>query len=124
MVLRYGKTVEEADTRTMLSEPKQDYTRSLWAVRKLGMEARADTTPILTVRGVTASYGGAVTVRDLTRGPREYRNKPEEAEAALQRLASRSGNAKAAVGHRLRGPYDFFRWHDASPYDPAQIPAF
>jgi hypothetical protein len=32
--------------------------------------------------------GGAVTVRDLTRGPREYRNKPESAEAALQGLVA------------------------------------
>ena len=32
-VLRYGETVEDADTRTMLSEPKEDYTKSLWAVR-------------------------------------------------------------------------------------------
>jgi peptide/nickel transport system ATP-binding protein len=64
MVLRYGKTVEEADTRTMLTEPKQEYTRSLWAVRKLGMAARPDTAPILTVNGVTASYGGKVTVLD------------------------------------------------------------
>jgi peptide/nickel transport system ATP-binding protein len=64
MVLRYGKTVEEADTRTMLTEPKQEYTRSLWAVRKLGMAARPDTAPILTVKDVTASYGGTVTVLD------------------------------------------------------------
>jgi peptide/nickel transport system ATP-binding protein len=67
MVLRHGKLVEEADTRTMLSDPKQDYTRSLWAVRKLGMPARADTAPILTVDNVTASYGGKVTVlEDVT----------------------------------------------------------
>lgn len=32
--------------------------------------------------------GGMVTVRDLTRGPREYRNKPEGAEAALQALVA------------------------------------
>lgn len=32
--------------------------------------------------------GGTVTVRDLTRGPREFRNKPESAEAALQALVA------------------------------------
>ncbi|MGB5068944.1 MAG: ATP-binding cassette domain-containing protein, partial [Albidovulum sp.] len=32
-VLRYGEEVEEAETRTMLSAPKEDYTRSLWSVR-------------------------------------------------------------------------------------------
>src|SRR4026209_1526467 len=35
MVLRYGNLVEEATTRTMLKAPTQEYTRSLWAVRKL-----------------------------------------------------------------------------------------
>jgi len=33
MVLRHGETVEEADTRRMLSAPQADYTKSLWAVR-------------------------------------------------------------------------------------------
>ena len=32
-VLRYGESVEEADTRSMLDHPQQDYTKSLWAVR-------------------------------------------------------------------------------------------
>ncbi len=38
MVLRHGKTVEEATTREMLSNPREEYTRSLWAVRKLHKE--------------------------------------------------------------------------------------
>lgn len=32
-VLQFGETVEDADTRVMLSAPKKDYTKSLWAVR-------------------------------------------------------------------------------------------
>jgi peptide/nickel transport system ATP-binding protein len=32
-VLLKGEEVEEADTRTMLTNPTQDYTKSLWAVR-------------------------------------------------------------------------------------------
>jgi peptide/nickel transport system ATP-binding protein len=32
-VLLKGDEVEEADTRTMLDNPKEDYTKSLWAVR-------------------------------------------------------------------------------------------
>ncbi len=35
MVLRYGNEVEQAPTREMLKEPKEDYTKTLWAVRKL-----------------------------------------------------------------------------------------
>ncbi|MCB1434001.1 MAG: ABC transporter ATP-binding protein, partial [Alphaproteobacteria bacterium] len=38
MVLRHGKEVEEAPTRDMLKEPKEDYTKTLWAVRKLAKE--------------------------------------------------------------------------------------
>ena len=34
-VLRYGKEVEEADTRKMLKSPKEEYTKSLWSVRAL-----------------------------------------------------------------------------------------
>ena len=34
-VLRYGKEVEEAPTRQMLSNPKEAYTKSLWSVRSV-----------------------------------------------------------------------------------------
>ena len=48
--------------------------------------------------------GGAVTVRDLTRGPREYRNKPAVAEAALQALvAAGVGCWDTATGGRKGG---------------------
>ena len=59
-VLRYGETVEEADTRTMLDHPKADYTKSLWAVRGFKAEPKApiDDRPLLRVEGVSAAYGG------------------------------------------------------------------
>jgi peptide/nickel transport system ATP-binding protein len=62
MVLRYGNTVEEAPTREMLSNPKQDYTKSLWSVRKLGKDEQPGGEPILQVKNVTAAYGNAVRV--------------------------------------------------------------
>ena len=62
MVLRYGKEVEEAPTREMLSNPKQDYTKSLWSVRKLGKEEQPGGEPVLQVKNVTAAYGNAVKV--------------------------------------------------------------
>ena len=64
MVLRYGNTVEEAPTREMLSSPKQDYTKSLWSVRKLGKEEQPGGEQVLQVRNVTAAYGNAVRVLD------------------------------------------------------------
>lgn len=56
-VLRHGAKVEEASTRDMLSAPKEDYTRSLWAVRNLYQEPRAGTESLLTVKNLDAYYG-------------------------------------------------------------------
>jgi peptide/nickel transport system ATP-binding protein len=66
MVLRYGDLVEEADTRTMLSDPKEDYTKSLWAVRSLRKKEEPGDEPLLDVRHVTASYGLVPVLRDVS----------------------------------------------------------
>jgi peptide/nickel transport system ATP-binding protein len=58
-VLRYGESVEESETREMLKNPRQDYTRSLWAVRSFRKTERAPLpakVPLLRVENVTASY--------------------------------------------------------------------
>ena len=39
-VLRYGETIEDADTRSMLSNPTKEYTKSLWSVRSIEKERR------------------------------------------------------------------------------------
>jgi peptide/nickel transport system ATP-binding protein len=39
-VLLKGDEVEEAETRKMLSSPKEDYTKSLWAVRSFQREQK------------------------------------------------------------------------------------
>jgi peptide/nickel transport system ATP-binding protein len=64
MVLRHGLEVEEAPTREMLKEPKQDYTKTLWAVRKLAKEESISNDVVLSVRNVDASYSGVVKVLD------------------------------------------------------------
>jgi len=64
MVLRHGLEVEEAPTREMLREPKQDYTKTLWAVRKLAKEESISEDIALRVHGVDASYSGVVKVLD------------------------------------------------------------
>ena len=64
MVLRYGNLVEEAPTREMLKSPTQDYTKSLWAVRKLAKQERASDDIILDIRNVTAAYGNGAKVLD------------------------------------------------------------
>ena len=60
MVLRHGNLVEEGDTREMLADPKQDYTRQLLAVRTFKKENVVESkpeTPLLRVNNVSASYG-------------------------------------------------------------------
>jgi len=64
MVLRHGKEVEEAPTRDMLEAPKEDYTKTLWAVRKLAKNEDISTDIALRVHGVDASYGGSLKVLD------------------------------------------------------------
>jgi peptide/nickel transport system ATP-binding protein len=62
MVLRHGTLVEESETRRMLKEPTQDYTKSLWAVRSLQKpEGRSDDI-VLESRHVDATYSGVVNV--------------------------------------------------------------
>ena len=60
MVLRYGNLVEEAETGEMLSTPKEDYTKSLWAVRSFQKPqkplASADEVPVIRIDDVTAGY--------------------------------------------------------------------
>ncbi len=56
-VLRYGEEVEQADTRTMLSDPKQDYTRSLWSVRSLEKAEAKSEDIVLSMQDVHAAYG-------------------------------------------------------------------
>lgn len=65
MVLRYGELVEEAETRQMLSNPVEDYTKSLWAVRSFAKEGEAqakESVPLVKIENVDAAYGGDVQV--------------------------------------------------------------
>ncbi len=64
MVLRYGNLVEEAPTRTMLKQPTQAYTKSLWAVRSLAKKERSSDDIVLDVQNVSASYGNHIKVLD------------------------------------------------------------
>jgi peptide/nickel transport system ATP-binding protein len=64
MVLRYGNLVEESETRSMLKQPSEEYTRSLWAVRKLQKPESAGSDITLSIQNVDASYSGIVKVLD------------------------------------------------------------
>lgn len=63
-VLRYGETIEDADTRKMLTNPEKEYTQSLWSVRSIVKEEKLSQDIVLKVDRVDASYTGSVKVLD------------------------------------------------------------
>ena len=76
LVLLEGREVEEADTRTMLASPREDYTRSLWAVREFARPERAAgeaPRTVVAMRGVSASYGATRVLEDVSFAVRERR---------------------------------------------------
>ena len=69
-VLLKGEEVEESDTKSMLNNPTQDYTKSLWAVRSFTRPdqppVEKGTTPVVSVRNVTAGYGSIDVLKDIS----------------------------------------------------------
>jgi len=68
-VMRHGREVEEALTRQMIGAPKQDYTRSLWAVREFRRPERAlpqASAPAISIREVTAGYSTLDVLSDVS----------------------------------------------------------
>lgn len=68
-VLLKGDEVEEADTRTMLENPQEEYTKSLWAVRDFKSEQKyrpTDTLPLYSVNNVDAAYGPVKVLEDVS----------------------------------------------------------
>jgi len=67
-VLLKGEEVEEASTKEMLDNPKEEYTKSLWAVRSFQRPQKSrptdGTPPIISVKNVDAAYTGGVKVLD------------------------------------------------------------
>ena len=69
-VLLKGDEVEEADTESMLQNPQEDYTKSLWAVRSFQRAQKerpeSDTVPVVTVENVDASYGPVKVLENVS----------------------------------------------------------
>jgi peptide/nickel transport system ATP-binding protein len=64
-VLRYGEEVEEAETRQMLTDPKEEYTKSLWSVRALAKEEETSDDMIIEINHVDAAYGSTKVLHDV-----------------------------------------------------------
>jgi len=59
MVLRHGRLVEWGGTRQIIKEPRQEYTNALVSVHEIEhAEQKPGATPFLSVKNVTAAYGG------------------------------------------------------------------
>ena len=61
-VLRYGEEIEDADTNSMLTAPKEDYTKSLWSVRALEKPESSSKDIVLDIQNIDAAYGRSVKV--------------------------------------------------------------
>ena len=69
-VLLKGDEVEEATTKTMLKSPKEEYTKSLWAVRSFQrkqkpMPKKTDV-PVISVRNIDAAYGPVPVLKGVS----------------------------------------------------------
>ncbi|MDX1512121.1 MAG: ABC transporter ATP-binding protein [Gammaproteobacteria bacterium] len=69
-VLLKGNEVEEAATKEMLDSPKEDYTKSLWAVRSFKRDQKSrpggDALPVVSVENVDAAYGDVKVLEDVS----------------------------------------------------------
>ena len=66
-VLLKGNEVEEAPTEEMLNNPKEDYTKSLWAVRSFESPQRSrpeGEVPLISLQNVDASYTAGPKILD------------------------------------------------------------
>ena len=69
-VLLKGNEVEESDTRSMLENPQDDYTKSLWAVRDFKRDQKprpsGESVPLISVKNVDAAYGDTPVLEDVS----------------------------------------------------------
>ncbi|MCY3877410.1 MAG: ABC transporter ATP-binding protein [Rhodobacteraceae bacterium] len=69
-VLLKGDQVEEADTKSMLENPQEDYTKSLWAVRSFQRKQKprpgGDAVPVVAVENIDAAYGPVKVLEDVS----------------------------------------------------------
>jgi peptide/nickel transport system ATP-binding protein len=98
MVLRYGNLVEENETREMLANPKEEYTRELLSVRAIWEEkdlSEAKEDVVLRVENVSASYTGKENVlEDINL---------EIARARTVALVGESGSGKSTLARVITG---------------------
>ena len=70
-VLLRGDEIEEADTKSMLDNPQEEYTKTLWAVRSYKRDQVArpsddSAIPVVSVQDIDAAYGDTKVLQDVT----------------------------------------------------------
>ncbi|TGR15140.1 ABC transporter ATP-binding protein [Mesorhizobium sp. M4B.F.Ca.ET.190.01.1.1] len=97
-VLLRGEEVEEADTRTLLAHPLESYTKSLWAVRSHARPTQPPvapgTMPLVSLKEVTAGYGAADVLRNISFDVHKRRTVA---------VVGESGSGKSTVARVLTG---------------------
>lgn len=97
-VLLKGDEVETADTRTMLSTPTQEYTKSLWAVRSFERPLKspvvAGSIPSVSVQNIDAAYGKSKVLFDVSFDMHEGRTVA---------VVGESGSGKSTVARCITG---------------------
>ena len=97
-VLLKGDEVETADTRTMLSAPTQEYTKSLWAVRSFERPLKspvvAGSIPSVSVQNIDAAYGKSKVLFDVSFDMHEGRTVA---------VVGESGSGKSTVARCITG---------------------
>jgi peptide/nickel transport system ATP-binding protein len=116
-VLLKGEEVEEADTRTMLEAPTQDYTKSLWAVRSFTRPEQPPvpkgTTPVVSVRNVTAGYGSIDVLKDISFDIHARRTVAVVGESGLRQIHHGAGHHRPSAAAPGRDPVQ----RDGAPPD-------
>jgi len=98
-VLLKGREVEEAPTGDMLDNPKEDYTKSLWAVRSFQRPQKSRSAeglpPIISVDDVDAAYPG---------GPRILHDVSFDIHSGMTvAVVGESGSGKSTVARCITG---------------------
>ena len=98
-VLLRGREVEEANTRTMIAHPREDYTKSLWAVRTFrrapaAASPQVDKAPLLALRSVSARYGAMPVLSDIDLAVRRGRTLA---------IVGESGSGKSTTARVIMG---------------------
>ena len=122
-VLLKGDEVEEADTRTMLEHPKDDYTKSLWAVRDFKKEQvprPADTVPLISGSGKSTTARCITGLLPPTKGevlfqgtplPPDYRDRTKDQLRQAQmiyQMADTALNPKVKISEIIGRPAQFY----------------